>query len=127
MPVGRDKSLRKRDFELRAKFAGKIAFALNAHRLAGRRKNADAGFHQILRPRCSAQSMDCGMTTSLFFLISGTGLGKRRCEKVLPDERWREMAVIARQIRRDVRPGVRQRLPDAVRKRADAENHHRRC
>jgi hypothetical protein len=49
--VGRDEGLRKGNFESAHKLAGKIAFALDPHRLAGRTENADAGFHQILRPR----------------------------------------------------------------------------
>ena len=40
-----------------------------------------------------------------------------------PDERRREMPVAAREISRDARAGIRQRAADAVRERADAEDH----
>ena len=119
--------LRKWNFELRAQLAGKIAFALNPHRLAGRAENADAGFHQILRPRLQ-RPVNGLRNDDINFVFANQRhrTRKRVARKSFPDERRRKMAVIAREIRRDVRARVRQRRADAVRERADAENHHGR-
>jgi hypothetical protein len=83
--IGRDVGLRKGNFEVRAQFPGKIAFALDPHRLARGAENAAPDCNKSSAHGCNAQSMDCGMTTSTpFFLMSGTGLGKALREKVGP-------------------------------------------
>ena len=73
----------KGNFELGAEVPGKIALALDSHRLAGGTENTGTPerSNSSAHGAC-AQSMDCGMTTSTpCCLSSGTGLGKASREK----------------------------------------------
>ena len=124
--VGGNVGLRKGNFEIRAQLPGEVALALNPHRLARGAENADARLQQILRPRL--QRPVNGLRDDdlhAVFLDERNRAGKRVARKSRPDQRRREMAVIAGEISRDLRARVRQRPPDAVRERADAENHDR--
>ena len=124
-PVRRDEGFWKRNPELRAQPAREIAFAFNPHRLAGRAENAHAGFHQIfcptrLRPINGLRNDD----VNFFFANQRNRTWKRVARISFAGKRGREMAVVAREIRRDARARVRQRGTDAMRERADAQGHH---
>ena len=123
-PVRRNERFWESNFELRTQLAGEIAFALNPHRFASWGKNPDAGFHQIFRPRCLRPINGLRNDNVDFFLLQQWNWAwKSVARKSFTCERRRKVSVIAGQVRRDVRACIRQRGSDAVRERADTENH----
>ena len=110
------------DAVVRTQLAGKIAFALNAHGVAGRAQQSHAGVHEILSPRClrPINGLRHDELHAEFF-DERHGTRMRLAQKSRPGERRREVRVVARQVRGDGRAVIFQRLRDAVSERSDAQ------